>query len=85
MGAPKGRPKPIGSGRRKGGANKTTRSAREAFQYAFDKAGGAAGLAEWALVNRDEFYRLYARLIPIEHSGEGGGPIPVTIQHIHEP
>ena len=76
-----GTPKPLRSGRVKGTPNKATKSAREAFQFAFDRAGGAAGLAEWALKNRDEFYRLYARLIPIEHQGEGGGPIAVTIVH----
>jgi hypothetical protein len=67
----RGTPKPPQSGRRKGVSNKLTKSARDAFQYAFEKTGGAAGLADWAHTHRDEFYRLYARLIPTELVGPG--------------
>lgn len=64
-----------GGGSRKGKPNKTTLAAREAFQAAFDKMGGARKLQEWGETNRTEFYKLYGRLIPIdvnaksEHSG----------------
>jgi hypothetical protein len=80
-----GTPKPATSGRRKGAPNKLSQSARDAFQFAFDQAGGAAGLAEWAQANRAEFYRLYARLIPVEHTGEAGAPIPVVVRYIQLP
>ena len=63
-----GKPKPpsAGRGRKKGELNKFTRSAKEAFQFAFDKIGGAEKLADWALDNTTEFYKLYGRLIPVE-------------------
>lgn len=74
-----------GKGRKKGVPNKLTKSAREAFQYAFDQSGGPVELALWAQANRTEFYKLFARLIPVEHVGEGGsGPIATVVRHIYE-
>jgi len=72
-------------GRDKGTPNKLTVSAREAFQHAFKEAGGFDALATWAKANRTDFYKLYARLIPVEHVGEGGeGPISTIVKHIYE-
>lgn len=74
-----------GKGRKKGSANKLTKSARAAFQHAFDANGGGAALAAWAKANPTEFYKLYARLIPVEHVGEGGeGPIATVVKHVYE-
>ena len=67
-------------GRQKGVPNKMTACARAAFQSAFDKMGGAKALYEWGEKNPTEFFKLYARLIPVEHTGEGGGPIEVRWQ-----
>lgn len=77
-----------GDGRKrkpKGAVNKLTKSAREAFALAFDESGGFAQLTVWARENRTEFYKLYARLIPVEHVGAGGdGPIATVVKHIYE-
>lgn len=54
----------------KGDTHKTTRAAKEAFALAFEGAGGVEALRMWALKNRTEFYRLYARLIPVEVNAE---------------
>ena len=62
-------------GRKKGTPNRMTASARAAFEMAFAGAGGVKALREWAKANQTEFYKLYARLIPVEHSGIDGGPI----------
>jgi hypothetical protein len=64
-------------GRKAGTPNKVTKSAREAFQHAFDTIGGPKRLASWAKVNPTEFYKLFARLIPqdVQHTGKDGGPI----------
>lgn len=79
------KPPNAGKGRKKGVPNKLTKSAREAFQHAFEAIGGAAELAEWAKANPTEFFKLYARLIPVEHVGEGGtGPIATVVKHIYE-
>ncbi|MFT3885666.1 MAG: hypothetical protein QM724_09610 [Flavobacteriales bacterium] len=59
-----------GPGRRKGVPNKLTIGARLAIQASFDELGGVAALTAWARKNPTEFYRLYARLIPIEANVE---------------
>ena len=61
-----------GAGRPKGRVNRLSRVALEAFELAFDAIGGADALAKWAKKNRTEFYKLYARRIPVtvQSSGE---------------
>lgn len=54
------------AGRPKGIPNKFNIAARDAFAMAFDKLGGTEALAEWALDNQSDFYKLYARLIPVD-------------------
>ena len=57
------------SGRPKGAVNKTTATAKQAFQLAFDKLGGWERLSKWAIEDPDNlktFYTLYARLIPTD-------------------
>ena len=56
-------------GRTKGVPNKTTTAAKEAFSLAFEGIGGVPALIEWAEENRSDFFKLYARLIPVELSG----------------
>ncbi|MDE2101723.1 MAG: hypothetical protein KGL39_31040 [Patescibacteria group bacterium] len=75
------RPKrPKTGGRVKGTPNKVTSAAKEAFSLAFTGMGGVHELTEWGKTNRTEFYKLFARLIPVEqqHSGPDGSPIPIT-------
>jgi hypothetical protein len=67
-----GRTRTSGQGRPKGIPNKTTVAAREAFQMAFDKTGGPEALAKWAMDNQTEFYKLFARLIPVDVNASGG-------------
>lgn len=55
-----------GGGSRLGKPNKLTMAAKEAFQHAFDGIGGQVALAEWGRENRTEFYKLFARLIPVQ-------------------
>lgn len=77
MAFPKGRKRPEGAGRKKGIPNKVTTKAREAFALAFDDIGGGKALAQWAEENQTEFYKLYARLIPVDHTS-GEKPIAPT-------
>lgn len=68
-------------GKPKGATHKLTRSAKEAFNYAFQRIGGAERLGEWAQENTTEFYKLFARLIPAEQhvSGKDGQPLNFTL------
>ena len=76
MGKPKGSPKT--GGRAKGSLNKTTTNAKEAFASAFEGLGGVDRLTEWAEANPTDFFKLYARLIPVELSGEVKARITVV-------
>ncbi len=58
--------KKTGGGTRLGKPNKLTMAAKEAFQYAFDGIGGQDALAAWGRDNQTEFYKLFARLIPVQ-------------------
>lgn len=60
------------AGRPKGSLNKTTAAAKENVMAVFTRLGGTAAMAKWAKNNQTEFYKLYARLIPVEGSGPSG-------------
>jgi hypothetical protein len=68
-------------GKPKGAQSHLTKTAKEAFQFAFDKIGGAENLAIWATENTTEFYKLFARLIPVEQqiSGKDGKELNFTL------
>lgn len=69
-----------GRGRPLGAKNKITVAAKEAFAAAFREIGGVRALSKWARRNPDEFYKLYAKLIPVELRGGGpGGELTVII------
>src|SRR3990167_3624131 len=72
-----------GAGRPRGKLNTFTRTAREAFQIAFDTLGGPAGLAKWAKENQTEFYRIYGRLIPVEI--ENTGEVTLKVRYVDTP
>lgn len=78
MGQPKGH---TGNpyGRPKGSRNKFTQTAKEAFSLAFDEIGGYKGLADWAIKNRTDFYKLYSKLIPVDVTT---GEKPITLSDL---
>lgn len=79
-------PPNAGKGRPKGAPNKITKAAREAFELAFEEIGGSAALAKWARKHQTEFYKLYARLIPIEqHIGGPEGNPEVHVRFVDWP
>lgn len=53
-------------GRPKGARGKKTEEAHEMFKLAFRTIGGPRALAKWAKDEPTEFYKLYAKLIPVE-------------------
>ena len=72
---------PGGPGRPKGIPNKVTLSVREAIVAAFEKMGGVDALVKWAKKNPTDFYKLWTRLLPVQITGEGGGPIRIETKH----
>lgn len=80
------RPQPKG-GSRKGIPNKTTQTAKDAIALAASELGGAARLVEWAKEdpqNERAFWTtVYPKLLPLQVTGEGGGPVAIEqIQRI---
>ena len=53
-------------GRQKGTPNKATLTVKQALNEAFDRMGGVDALVEWGESNRDEFYKLWVKLLPTQ-------------------
>lgn len=72
-----------GPGRPKGVPNKMTIAAKEAIAIAADKLGGADRLVAWAQedpANERVFWgTIYPKLLPLQVSGEGGGPVSLSM------
>jgi hypothetical protein len=62
-------------GRKPGTPNKFTQATKELYQLAFEGAGGLESMIRWIKKsngNRTEFYRQFARLIPLSVKDEDG-------------
>lgn len=79
----KRKPPAAGKGRPKGALNKTTLAAKDAIAQAADKLGGAERLVAWAKedpTNERIFWgTIYPKLLPLQVSGEGGGPVKLIL------
>ena len=64
---------------------RSRKSAREAFQLAFELVGGAEALAAWAREKPTDFYRLFARLIPLAGASAGEEGLKVEITRFSDP
>jgi UV DNA damage repair endonuclease len=67
-------------GRKAGTPNKATALAKDNILAVFNRIGGTAAMAEWAIENKTEFYRLYSKLIPVDMNHSGSAPIQLIIQ-----
>jgi hypothetical protein len=72
-------------GRTKGTPNKTTLAAKEAISLAAERLGGTDRLVAWAQedpANERVFWgTIYPKLLPLQVSGENGGPIIHKIEY----
>lgn len=66
---------PAGPGRPKGQQNKLNRELKQMILDALDKAGGVTYLTTQAKANPKAFMSLLGRVLPLQVTGEGGGPI----------
>jgi hypothetical protein len=71
-------------GRGKGTPNTTTRTVREQLTQAFDllQQDETANLLSWAKRNPTEFYKLAAKLIPIQVGSDTESPLMGTVIQI---
>lgn len=73
-----------GPGRPKGARNKITRDIQQAILNAFEKAGGENYLARIAEEDPKTFCALLGKVLPMQVSGEGGGPVALTVTWVGE-
>lgn len=81
----KQRPKkvmPVSPGRPKGVPNKSTQLLKDAILKAAEEAGGKEGLVGYlkkqAKDNPGPFLALIGKVLPMQVTGEGGGPLVVS-------
>lgn len=67
-----------GSGRKKGSPNKLTTELKTMILAALDNAGGVDYLTEQARASPNAFMALLGKILPMQVTGEGGGPIRVA-------
>lgn len=69
-------------GRPKGAVNKTTKLLKDAILQAAQEAGGKDGLVGYlksqAVLNPAPFMALLGKVLPMQITGEDGGPVQVT-------
>jgi len=77
-----------GRGRPKGSVNKVTAAAKDLIASAATELGGQERLVAWCkedVKNEAAFWStIYPKLIPVQLSGEGGGPIEhgITVRFV---
>jgi hypothetical protein len=66
-------------GRKKGTPNKLSATVKENVIAVFDELGGKEHMKRWAAENPNQFYNIYAKLLPteIEADVEHGGSIAI--------
>lgn len=69
-----------GPGRPKGASNKITRDIKEAIARAFEAVGGEEYLVTIAREDPKTFCALLGKMIPVQMTGDGGGPLVLTWQ-----
>jgi len=80
MAAAKGtRPPNAGVGRKAGVPNKNTTALKDMILKALDGVGGEAYLRERAIDNPTAFLTLVGKVLPLQVTGEGDGPLQVHI------
>ena len=82
---PQAEPRPKSGGRSKGSLNKSTVAIREAVLSVFADMQARTGrenghFLDWALGNSTDFYKLTAKLLPTQVTGEDGGPVITRVE-----
>lgn len=67
-------------GRKKGTPNKTTMEVKAALLEAFDDLGGVESLVAWATENPTEFYKLWAKVMPVQMTESTDSREPIDIR-----
>lgn len=70
-----------GSGRKAGVPNKLSSTVKDNVIAVFDALGGIDHMATWASENPNNFYNIYAKILPIQQEigGIDGSSIPLSV------
>ena len=70
-----------GSGRKPGVPNKLSSTAKQNVIEVFQNLGGVEHMTKWANENPNQFYNIYAKILPTqtEISGADGSALPIGI------
>lgn len=84
QGTEKRKPPAAGKGRPKGALNKTTVAVKDAIAAAAEGLGGTERLIAWCKedeANERLFWgSIYPKLLPLQVSGDGGGPVQLVLK-----
>ena len=73
-----------GKGRPKGSPNKVTAAVKDMILGALADKGGQAYLARQADENPVAFMTLLGKVLPMQVTGEDGGPVPILFKTVYE-
>jgi len=70
-----------GSGRKPGVPNKMSATVKQNVIEVFEQLGGIEHMKQWAIDNPNNFYNIYAKILPTqtEISGADGSALPIGI------
>jgi hypothetical protein len=73
--------KRLGSGRKAGVPNKISATAKQNVVEVFEQLGGVEHMKTWAIENPNNFYNIYAKIMPTqtEICGIDGSALPISI------
>lgn len=71
--------KRLGAGRKPGVPNKLSATVKDNIIAVFDGIGGVESMTTWAKSNETQFFNLYAKLLPLQVSGDPTSPLIVQI------
>jgi hypothetical protein len=74
-------PPRAGAGRPKNAKNKLTREVKQMILDALAAAGGVKYLTKQATANPKAFLTLVGKVLPLQVTGEGGGPIQIVMSN----
>jgi len=66
-------------GRQKGSPNKLTATLKDMVLQALDESGGVEYLKQTAIDNPSAFLTLVGKVMPLQVTGENGGPVTMTV------
>lgn len=66
-------------GRQKGSPNKITKQLKDTILQALDECGGVEYLKQTAIDHPVAFLTLVGKVLPLQVTGEGGGPLTVEV------